>query len=299
MLSKACGLSQGPLRENSTEIFIVHDEVLYSKNESPNICNIIVTYFFLLFLGIAHFHSHSVMSVAKACFLPETSWNRDDIICHCPWKNSDSPILLPHYQFTVVSLPINCACLCQPGLVLPGKFTILGAVTLLPWQPPLCHLYCPWTGCHQWGEAWLWLGQAQSHLSKLSVFTIHLWEVICFHDRKRIFPHSVIFRCVFVPSSLPCSLASSRWQASLHLVVSWCPEHLEMVFSEHYFFRTIKKKKKSSPFKAARNTLLAKQEWSIEWDLVRRTVSLAGQRRTHSSWQDLALWQPVLWRYLS
>lgn len=42
--------------------------------------------------------------------------------------------------------------------------------------------------------------------------------------------------------SLPCSLASSRWQASLRLVVSWCPEHLEMMFSEQYFLWTIKKK---------------------------------------------------------
>lgn len=125
---------------------------------------------FLLFLSIIHFHSPSVICVVKACFPPETSWNRDDIIYHCPRKHSDSSILLTYFQITVMSLPINCACLCQPGLVLPGKFTVSGAVTLLPCQLPasLCHLHCPWTERHRWGEAWPQLGQAQSHLSKLS-----------------------------------------------------------------------------------------------------------------------------------
>lgn len=161
--------------------------------------------FFLLFLDTIAFHSPSIICVVKVCVPPETSWNRDDIIYHCPRKDSDSSILLLHYQIRVVSIPINCACLCQPGLVLPGKFTVSGAVTLLPCQPPapLCHLHCPWTERHWWGEARLWLGQAQSHLSKLSGSQFSFGKWFAFRIENLFFPIALfLYMCLSLPPLL-------------------------------------------------------------------------------------------------
>lgn len=267
-----------------TIIFSKHDEVVRSNNSSPKDD---LSYWprILLFLAVIPFHCPSVICVVKAWSPPETSWNRDDIIYHCPRKHCDSSILFPHYQITVVSLPINCACLCQPGLVLPRKFTVLGAVTQLPCQPlaSLCHLHCPWTEHHQWGEAWFHIGQAQNHLSKLSGSQFSSGKRFAFRIENSFFPKALFF---YICLSLLLQLFSiTRYTFPF---VSWCPEHLEIMLPEQYFLWTIKEK--PSPFRADRNTLLAEQERSIEPDLLRRTESLARQWKIHGAWQVSALW---------
>lgn len=208
--SNASGLNQDPLKEKTMAVFSMHNAVVYSKNISPNIwviCNITITYAFFFILGYNTFHSYPIVCVVKAFFPPETSWNRNDIIYHCPRKHSWQFYLLPHYQITVVSLHINCAYLYQPGLVLQGQFTVSGVVLLLCCQLPAsaCHLHCPWTDCDVWGEGWLQTGQAQSHLSKLSgsQFSFGKW----YSFRKDFFFPIALF--LYVCLSLPLLLSSN------------------------------------------------------------------------------------------
>jgi len=106
-----------------------------------------------------------------------------------------------------------------------------------PLPATLCHLHCPWIEHHQWGEAWLQLGQAQSHLSKLSGSQFSFGKWFAFRTENLFFPVA-LFLYLCLPL-LPCSLASSRWQASLCLLVSKCPEQLKMMFSEQYLLWTI------------------------------------------------------------
>lgn len=91
---------------------------------------------------------------------------------------------------------------------------------------------------------------------------IQLWEVICFKDRKFIFPHS--FLCLRLSLPYPFSLASCRWQASLWLFPGVLNSQKFCLQTNTFSEILIKK---YSPFKADRNTLLGEQERSIEQDL--------------------------------
>ena len=118
----ASGLNQDPLKEKSMAVFSMHNAVVYSKNVSPNIwviCNI--TYFailFLLFLDIIPFILLPSSVWLKLSFHPKHPEIEMTSFIIAQGSTLDSSILLPHYQITVVSLHINCAYLCQPGLVL-------------------------------------------------------------------------------------------------------------------------------------------------------------------------------------